>query len=47
MLVERNQTLNDYHINFAQAMLRGRFPQCDVLNGYLDSIVLSILSMVQ
>ena len=28
VLVERNQRLNDKHINFAQAMLRGQFPQC-------------------
>ena len=35
VLVERNQRLNDKHINFAQAMFRGQFPQCDGLQNTL------------
>ena len=35
LLIERNQRLTDKHINFAQAMLRGQFPQCDGLQNML------------
>ena len=35
LLIERNQRLTDKHINFAQAMLRGQFPQCDGLQNTL------------
>ena len=35
VLLEENQRLNDKHINFAQAMLRGQFPQCDGLQNTL------------
>ena len=35
MLIERNQRLTDKHITFAQAMLRGQFPQCDGLQNTL------------
>ena len=35
VLVETNQRLSDKHINFAQAMLHGQFPQCDGLKNTL------------
>ena len=35
VLLETNQRLNDKHINFAQAMLRGQFPQCGGLQNTL------------
>ena len=35
VLVETNQRLSDKHINFAQAMLHGQFPQCGGLKSTL------------
>ena len=35
VLIETNQRLSDKHINFAQAMLHGQFPQCDGLKNTL------------
>ena len=35
VLLEGNHRLNDKHINFAQAMLRKQFPQCDGLQNTL------------
>jgi len=31
LLIEEQRRLNDRHINFAQALLRSQFPQCDGL----------------
>ena len=35
LIIEEQRRLNDRHINFAQAMLRSQFPQCDGLRNTL------------
>jgi len=35
MMIEEQRRLNDRHINFAQALLRSQFPQCDGLRNTL------------
>ena len=35
MMIEEHHQLNDYHINFVQAMLRAQFPKCDGLKNTL------------